>query len=330
MKCKISIIVPVYKVEQYIDDCIKSILSQTLKDFELILVNDGSPDKCGLICDMYSKKDSRVRVIHKNNEGLSAARNSGIEVAKGEYLAFVDSDDYISKYMYEKLYNTAVENKSDIVICNYESVHYTHKLNYELLEHVDKVENMSNIQALNKLYETNGVAYIVAWNKLYKKELFDNIRYDKGRVHEDEFIIHKLLYNSNIITYIPDKLYYYRQREGSITSIDNKKNRVDKLAAFKERLEFMYEKNIDYLVKKTAQKYIYHFFEIYYSIKNNYDSKNYNELVLLRKDYNKVLHIVLKNIDCNWKEKILLVVFAINPYLHELYRNKRIYSREKD
>ena len=118
MDCKISIIVPVYKVERYLENCIESIINQTFKDFELILVDDGSPDRCGLICDNYAKKDERIKVIHKKNEGLSAARNSGIQIAKGEYIAFVDSDDCINKNMYETLYDTAIENKSDIVVCD--------------------------------------------------------------------------------------------------------------------------------------------------------------------------------------------------------------------
>lgn len=321
MNCKISIIVPVYKVEKYLENCIRSILNQTFKDFELILVDDGSPDKCGLICDKYTKEDSRIKVIHKENEGLSSARNSGIEIARGEYITFVDSDDYINKFMYEIMYNTADKSKSDIVICDYKNV-YHYEVNASIIvNYQNKVENLTNIQVLNRLYEADCITYIVAWNKLYKRELFEGIRYDKGRTHEDEFIIHKLLYRSNIITYIPEKLYYYMQRSDSIMAKRNYRNKLDKLAAIKERLEFMYNYNLDYLIMKTSQKYIYHFFKIYYDIKNNYENSKYI-LLSMRKDYEKVLKIILKNGDCYWKEKILLIAFAINPYLYELYTKK--------
>ena len=321
MGYKISIIVPVYKVERYLENCIESILNQTFGDFELILVDDGSPDKCGLICDDYAKKDSRIKVIHKNNEGLSAARNSGIQIARGEYIAFVDSDDSINKNMYETLYNTAIKNESDIVICDYENVYEDKKVNQNIEKKISIIENLSNIEALNRLYEANGVVYVVAWNKLYKRRLFEDLRYDKGRLHEDEFIIHKLLYISKTITYIPLKLYYYTQRNDSITGNKNIKNEIDVLTALKERLEFMNKNNIEELMPKSAKVYAYNFFKIYYNIKNNYKDSKY-KLYLLRKDYIKVLGIVLKNIDYNWKEKTLLIAFAINPYLYDLYTNK--------
>lgn len=323
MSYKISVIVPVYKVEEYLDRCINSILNQTFKKFELILVDDGSPDKCGLICDKYAQKDSRIKVIHKDNEGLSAARNSGIEIAKGEYIAFVDSDDYIDKRMYEELYNVAINNKSDIVICDYQKIYSNNESDNCKSVNTYKVENLSKTQALSRLYDADSSAYIVAWNKLYKKSLFDKLRYPIGRLYEDEFITYKLLYYSNNITYLPLKLYYYMQREGSITSSKKEsKERLDVIVAFKERLEFIYENDINYLGKETAQKYIYYLFSIYYNIKDNYKDSS-DKLYLLRKDYKKILHIVLRYIDCTWKEKIALIVFAVNPYLHELlYRMK--------
>ena len=126
MSPKISIIVPVYKVEKYIHKCIDSILNQTFKDFELILVDDGSPDNCGKICDEYAKKDSRVIVIHKENGGLSSARNSGLDIARGDYIGFVDSDDYIENDMYELLYNLCEENNCDISSCS-SIIHFPNK-----------------------------------------------------------------------------------------------------------------------------------------------------------------------------------------------------------
>lgn len=318
---EISIIVPVYNVEKYISRCIESIINQSFSSFELILVDDGSPDSCGEICDYYAKKDSRIKVIHKQNEGLSSARNSGIEVAKGEYIAFVDSDDYIHRDMYKNLYDAAIKNKSDIVVCDYKKVYDSYEIDENIKLKPYESKNMTNIEALNKLYESDKGIYIVAWNKLYKKTIFNELRYNNGRIHEDEFIIHKLLYNSKVITYINLELYYYFQRPDSIMGQKGLKSKIDIITAFKERMEFMYINNLHDLTKKSAKVYAYYFFEIYYNIKKNYnDSKD--KLYLLRKDYIKVLYIVLRSIDYNWKEKMLLVIFVINPYLYEVYTNK--------
>ncbi|MFZ3577233.1 glycosyltransferase family 2 protein, partial [Virgibacillus sp. DJP39] len=138
MDYKLSIIVPVYKVEQYLAKCIDSILNQTYKDFELILVNDGSPDNCSDICDSYMKKDNRIKVIHKANGGLSSARNAGIQIARGEYIGFVDSDDFIHRRMYEVLYKNAFKYLSDIVVCDYSQVQEGEKyiekeINFEIV-----------------------------------------------------------------------------------------------------------------------------------------------------------------------------------------------------
>ena len=179
----VSVIVPVYKVEPYLRRCVDSILNQSFQDFELILVDDGSPDSCGAICDEYAARDSRIHVIHQENKGLSGARNTGIDHANGEYLAFVDSDDKWSPYFLESLYKALKEHDADISQCRWEYMHGD-----EIKEAYNpnaKCECFTGREMLSNLYIQTGAYYVVAWNKLYKKELFEEIRYQEGRIHED-------------------------------------------------------------------------------------------------------------------------------------------------
>ena len=203
---KVSIIVPVYKVEQYIDNCIKSLLSQTLIEIEIILVDDGSPDNSGEICDAYQKIDNRIKVIHQENGGLSKARNSGLKIANGEYIVFVDSDDWIKNTMCEKLYNAAQEDNAEIAICKI--INAINEQQYDQTNDTCNKEILTNVEAVNQLYDgTNHVEMVVAWNKIYKKELFDDIEFANGKIHEDEFTTYKLLYKANKVVKINKYLY---------------------------------------------------------------------------------------------------------------------------
>ncbi len=218
---KISVIVPVYKVEKYIERCVDSILAQSFADFELILVDDGSPDNCGKICDEYAEKDPRVHVIHKQNGGLSDARNAGIDRAfrysDSEWLCFIDSDDWVAEDYLEKLYYACIENEADVCMCDFERVD-------EKGISVEKPHDFPDGTYLDKedifalLY--SNWRTVVAWNKLYRKKVFNNIRYDFGKIHEDEFIIHKVLKECNRACYISDVLYCYVIRRGSIMDFE--------------------------------------------------------------------------------------------------------------
>lgn len=314
----ISIIVPIYNVEKYLKRCIDSILNQTFKEFELILINDGSTDNCGKICDTYKSKDKRIRVIHQKNAGLSSARNVGLYLAKGKYIAFVDSDDYINKNMYEILYSNLIKTDSDISICNFEYIY--DNISCRINQSIDNCEyfTFNNIEALNKLYSENNISIVVAWNKLYKKGLFENLRYTEGRIHEDEFIIHELLYKSKRIVYTNVKLYYYLKRQGSITQCDFNLKKLDAVYAFKERVEFFREKKLIELQFKAQQTYIYSFFSNYYKAKIKLDNCN-EELIKLKNDYNRNLIFVLRNPYFIWKQKVLFILFFINPKFYEIY-----------
>lgn len=211
---KLSIIVPVYKVEKYLDRCVQSILGQTFEDFELILVDDGSPDSCGKMCEDWAGKDSRIKVIHKKNGGLSDARNAGLDIAQGKYIGFVDSDDYIKPDMYEILVANLEDYHADISICGYVDVYADGTKNESLCQDRfvwSKEEVIENVLK-GKLLSVH------AYTKLYKKELFQTVRYTVGKISEDAYIIMDILDQVNTAVFTPYSAYYYVHRESSINT----------------------------------------------------------------------------------------------------------------
>lgn len=210
----VSVIVPVYNVEQYLNKCVDSIINQTYGNIEIILVDDGSADNSGKICDKYSLNDKRVKVIHKSNGGLSDARNRGIDISRGKYLAFIDSDDWIEPDMIEKMYNNAIENNADISICQYEIVRSREAT---IDNNPGKTIVYEGTDAILAMYK-EAVFASHACNKLYKRELFAGIRYPVGKLYEDQFTTYKLIWNSKRIVYTEKKYYYYYMRNDSIVN----------------------------------------------------------------------------------------------------------------
>ena len=210
----ISVIIPVYKVEDYLAKCIESVQNQTYKNLEIILVDDGSPDMCGAICDEYAKNDSRIKVIHKENGGLSDARNAGIEIAKGKYINFVDSDDLVSKDYIEYLYNMLIETNSNLAISGVKAI----LKNTKIEEKPGTIKNvvLNPEQTFEKLLYAEVIS-ICAYAKLYKRELFDDIRFPKERVYEDTAIMYKIIEKAQKIVYGDKCCYYYISRAGSIS-----------------------------------------------------------------------------------------------------------------
>lgn len=241
MKPAVSVIVPVYKVEQYLDKCVQSILDQTFRDFELLLVDDGSPDKCGEMCETWAKKDGRIRVIHKPNGGLSDARNAGIVQANGDYLLFVDSDDWIEKNMLATLYGLIREADADMACCNFRSV------NEDGSQHWDDAVITPGVWTeedfWKQFFSSNAQTYCnVAWNKLYKKELFDTVRYPVGRINEDVYILYDLVSQCKKIAATDQIGYYYlfragsiMNRSGSLRKLTNPEAYINRARAFADR-----------------------------------------------------------------------------------------------
>lgn len=251
----ISVIVPVYKVEPYIHRCVDSILNQTCRDFDLVLVDDGSPDTCGQICDAYAGKDGRIHVIHQKNGGLSAARNSGIDWAfansDSRWLAFVDSDDWVHPEFLQTLYDAAERTMCRISACG------LFRTGGEPLP-PDPEETPVRMSA-DDYYcgQTHEGLTAVAWNKLYHKSLFKTLRYPIGKLHEDEFTTYRAIYQTGYIGVVSARRYAYYQNPKGIMRSDWSPRRMDVLEAFEEQIAFARESGNERLLYKAAEQYLY-------------------------------------------------------------------------
>lgn len=227
---KISVIVPVYNVKKYIHKCVDSIINQTYKNLEIILVDDGSLDNCGKICDEYAKKDNRIRVIHKENGGLSSARNAGLEVATGEFIGFIDSDDFIAPEMYETLYNSIKTDGTDLAVCKIAWVE-----NGKIRCEEDGTHTVIGFEEFVGVRNYN----VSACNRLYKKDLWKNIRFPVGRICEDAFVEHLISGQCDKISCIDKGMYFYFIRNESIMTANYSVKRLDAAEAFLGRLDYM-------------------------------------------------------------------------------------------
>ena len=213
---KVSVIVPVYQVKEYLEECILSICNQTLRDVEIIIIDDGSKDGSEILCDELAKQDARIKVIHQKNRGLSAARNVGIEIAKGEYISFIDSDDCISADFLEILYNLCKETNSEISAVSYRRIDQNSKKEYlKKVSYDETIRIFDRKQALIEHLITTSID-VIACNKMYKKEIFNNIRYPDGMLFEDMLTTYRLINEANRIAFVKAPLYCYRKRNGSI------------------------------------------------------------------------------------------------------------------
>lgn len=230
----ISIVIPVYNVEKYLDECIQSLQKQTYTNIEIILVDDGSTDNSGMICDKYAKTDFRIKVIHKQNGGMSDARNVGIDNATGKYIQFIDSDDYFKEDLIESLYKDICENNADIALCS----HYIVTGNNITTDATYEKRMYTREEVIQEfLLDTKIRAYV--WNKLFKKSLFDEIKFPVGRVFEDQLIIPKLFAKADKIILNDIPLYYYRQREGSVLHNQTKELRIAYIEAAFEMHDYV-------------------------------------------------------------------------------------------
>ena len=223
----ISVIVPVYNVEKYLDRCVKSILSQSFSDFELLLVDDGSPDRCGEMCDEYAKGDSRIKAFHKRNGGLSDARNFGIEKALGEYLMFVDSDDYIHEQMLETLHRLITENDADLAVCSAMDV-----FEGKEVTQVREIREFTLNKTESYKYMLRGDGLRSACNKLYKRQTVGEVRFPVGKLYEDGFFTPQILQRVEKTAVTSRPMYYYFRRADSITTKPFRKGDLDVIEAY--------------------------------------------------------------------------------------------------
>ncbi len=246
---KVSIIVPVYNVEKYLGRCLDSLVMQTLEDIEIICVNDGSPDNSLAILEEYAAKDTRIRIINQENAGLSCARNAGLQIAQGEYIAFVDSDDWVDLDFFKKLYDTAKKHDTDIAVAGIMRLHKFGKKFY--LKFTEEIVTND----LNKKFELCDVpdrSYV--WNKIYKKEVLlnNNIKFVENLIYEDCVFTPQVLHKFNNLVTVPNTYYYYWRHANTLVTLKNKKANADKAYAHKWAENYIKEHNIQ--VNKAVMK----------------------------------------------------------------------------
>ena len=252
----VSVIVPVYKVEPYLRQCLDSLIGQTKHEIEIILIDDGSPDRCGQICEEYARKDSRIKVLHQENQGLAQTRNNGLDVSTANYIMFVDSDDYIAPSFCERAHQLITKHNADLVFFEYSPFKKTRRLKSPFPAIKEGYKTIP--EAIELLF---GVSGNYAWNKIYSKSLFEGIRYPKGRLFEDIGTTYQLVLKAHRIWYAPEILYYYRIREGSIVHTKSVRNRNDFYEMTKRAITDLQnikstQKIADNLIIKTHFSYV--------------------------------------------------------------------------
>ena len=312
---EISIIIPVYNSEEYLPACLDSVLDQVFRDFELILVDDGSPDDCGRICDEYAKKDSRITVYHIENCGSSAARNYGIDRASGKYIGFIDSDDYIDRDMYRILYNNIEREAADISMCGLADV-YGGEVTNPVDEPVYKI--MDTKEAIQTVFEAK-LTSVTPVNKLYRRELFEDIRYPVGEDSgEDASIIVDLLLKCKKVVLTTQQLYYYIHRQDSITTRDFRLSDKSVIRAYKKNYKLIMENYPE--LKDVARMRIcwaYFFVLDKLLISPNRDEFKDVEKKLVR-FLRKHMRFILQDKRFNITRKIAMLLLRINTDLYRL------------
>lgn len=282
----ISAIVPVYNARKYIHRCVDSILAQTFTDFELILVDDGSPDSCGAICDEYAAKDSRIRVIHQENQGQAAARNHAVAVARGEWVCFVDSDDMIHPQMLEHLYRAVIESNSSISMCNaLEAEVIPQDFNdHMVLEHcVSKTDE----NGLNWIRKNAAYGYWVVWGKLIRKEIICKLPLASGRIYEDNAVVCKWLYEAKQVAVIAGKYYFYWVNSCGTTKSDFSIKKLDLLWALMEQVHFYESIHYETMKKQFCAMFLTN--AAWYSKRVRYELKRPDRAAEIRKDMLRLL-----------------------------------------
>lgn len=292
----VSIIVPVYNVEKYLKRCIDSILSQTYHNLEIILVDDGSTDYSGAICDRYAEQDYRIRVIHKKNGGLSDARNSGLDIAKGDYIAFIDSDDWISDDYVNVLVKALEYGKTQISACSYRKVSGLTKYNEVTgISSSGELEIWTILEAYQHLF-LNKKIDCSAWAKLYKHTLFRDIRFPVGKLYEDQFTTYKLFHSSQGVTYIDQEMYFYFNRPESIQNERFTIRKMDELEANLECFAFIEEKYPS-LHEEVLCKLVSSCFHMLFAIDSKVEWKNQVEQLEKIIKANRIKMITGRNVN---------------------------------
>lgn len=315
IQSKISVIIPVYNVEKYVSKCVESVINQTYKNLEIIIVNDGSKDTSFNICNFYANMDNRIIIINQDNQGLSVARNNALDIASGEYVGFVDSDDWIASDMYEILYKNIQEYNAEITMCNFNCAYENGKISPPKINY--NINSMLVLEGYEKIKKVIQHSNYFVWNKLYKRYLFDDLKFPIGKTYEDAFIIPEIIGRATKIVICPDFLYYYIIRNDSITHVPFTPSRFNMVLACIEVYE--YAKKIPVLepeLEKLCRKRI--FTSLLSCI---FSAISTNIINSCMDDAKKIIDLVNKydihecNLDPNTEKTIKLILEDIRKYI---------------
>lgn len=324
---KIAVIVPVYNVEAFLERCIESVLNQSFADIKLILINDGSTDNSREICKTYEKADTRIKLIEQENMGLSVARNKGLEESDEKYVYFLNSDDYIHRETLNVLYENLIENDADISIADYEEVYAGQRFEYKEIE--NNIRTLNNIEAVEKIVVENNPNMIVAWGKLYTRELFNEIGCLNGKHHEDEFVTYKLLYRAKKIVKTSAKLYYYTLRERDITEERENLKSLEKLEGLKEAITFFEEQDKKELKIHARYRYLLNLQIVYYKSKIELSCEKL-AIKSLKRDFDIEFKKFKGIKEVSLIKRLKLRLFYIFPDLYCYLDKNYISSKDKD
>lgn len=319
----VTVVVPIYNVEKYLAKCIDSIIKQTYSNIEIILVNDGTKDNSFEIAKQKAMQDNRIKLISQENQGLSEARNTGIQNATGKYICFIDSDDYVQKDYIKKLLENAIKNNADISACDFWYIDETEKT-WSRKE--KQSQNYSNIEALKDIFCGEQNTEVMTWNKLYKLQLFTQnaILFPKGKLHEDNFTTYQLYYYANKISLISDKLYYYLQRSNSIMGTKFNVKRLDILQAVEETKQFASKHQLNMDSELEYYELMINVNILNTMIKNQFEGEEKSKIVNhISKNRNKYD----KNKYLHKKEKIALFFIrgkgTLYTFIYKILSNKK-------
>lgn len=329
---KISVIVPIYKVEDFLNQSIESIRMQSYTNLEIILVDDGSPDSCPSICDDFAKKDPRIQVIHIENGGLSHARNIGLSRATGEYVAFVDSDDWIAPGFIQSMLEACKQEQCEMAICDYRKVDQEgnpidHKNHENHKQYHKQNYNQNHTQKHNQIYEDNelllsmyedfhekSTCFVVTWNKLYHRNLWNEIEFPKGRIHEDEATTYLLLDKAKKAVFVEEALYFYRQSPGSIMQKAFDHRRLDWIKALEERIIYFIKKDNKQLVTASMKAYADASITFYFRFKKEVPNSKTKRKQLKRNVHN-IVRVVREFGRLSMRTRLGYYIFLLSPFL---------------
>lgn len=313
----ISVIVPIYRVEQYLDRCLVSIVDQTYDNLEIILVDDGSPDRCSVICDTWAQKDSRIKVIHKKNGGLSDARNAGLAVASGEFISFIDSDDWLQPNFFSALFSAMVNSGAEVAECA--TTYVTEDGTAIKVREVAHPRTLDRVEALRRLVLEDGV-YQTVWNKLYRRDAIQEIPFAVGKYNEDEFWTYKVFDRIHKLATVDIPLYNYLQRGTSIIGVGYNIRRLDGLEARFQRMEYL--QKYDELASLACQQFLLDcMWHLQCALRclSGQELQTARETILSLKA--KTSKVTQNDLTLNWKYRIWYATFRFAPVATATLRN---------